>query len=122
MFELRNENQIWYKSEDMADWIHYGMVEIAQQDVENPENGIYTVEKFNFETGKFEVDLSATEYMHKGEIVKVVDGKFRYIEEIPKPAPTQLDRIEESILKSQEEIALEAIDTFTLELMEEGVL
>ena len=38
------------------------------------------------------------------------------------PEPTQLDRIEEAVNKSNEEIANSAIDAYTLELMESGVL
>lgn len=36
--------------------------------------------------------------------------------------PTQLDRIESMVAKSQEEIAQEAIDNYTLELIEGGVI
>ena len=39
-----------------------------------------------------------------------------------KTEPTQLDRIEAAISKSQEEIANEAVDAYTLELIEGGVL
>ena len=43
-------------------------------------------------------------------------------EPIPEPEPTQLDRIEEAINKSNEQVAQEAIDAYTLELIEGGVL
>lgn len=38
------------------------------------------------------------------------------------PIPTQLDRIESLVAKSQEEIAQEARDNYTLELIEGGVI
>lgn len=38
------------------------------------------------------------------------------------PVPTQLDRIESMVAKSQEEIAQEAIDAYTLELIEGGII
>lgn len=38
------------------------------------------------------------------------------------PEPTQLDRIESLVAKSQEEIAQEARDAYTLELIEGGVI
>lgn len=40
----------------------------------------------------------------------------------PTVEPTQLDRIEEAVLKSNKEIANAAIDEYTAMLMEEGVL
>ena len=49
-----------------------------------------------------------------------------YVEPEPEaaimPEPTQLDRIESMIAKSQEEIAQEARDAYTLELIEGGVI
>lgn len=36
--------------------------------------------------------------------------------------PTQLDRIEEAVLKTQDEIKQEAIDNYTIQLIEEGLL
>lgn len=42
--------------------------------------------------------------------------------EPPTPEPTQLDRIEEKLNQSQAEIANAAIDAYTMELMESGVL
>lgn len=41
---------------------------------------------------------------------------------LPKPAPTQLDRIESAVNAKNEEIAQAAIDNYTLELMEGGLL
>ena len=38
------------------------------------------------------------------------------------PEPTQLDRIESMVAKSQEQIAQEARDAYTLELIEGGVI
>lgn len=41
---------------------------------------------------------------------------------LPKPEPTQLDRIEAAVTARNEEIAQAAIDNYTLELMEGGIL
>ena len=40
----------------------------------------------------------------------------------PEPTPTQLDRIEAAVNAKNEEIAQAAIDNYTLELMEGGLL
>ena len=51
-----------------------------------------------------------------------------WVEYIPEPVepvepePTQLDRIESLVAKSQEQIAQEARDAYTLELIEGGVI
>ncbi len=45
-----------------------------------------------------------------------------YTDPIPEPQPTQLDRIEEKLSKTQKEIAESAVDAYTLELLESGVL
>ncbi len=37
MFELRNENQVWYKSENMIDWICFGNLVIVEPK-ENDKN------------------------------------------------------------------------------------
>ena len=42
--------------------------------------------------------------------------------EPPEPQPSQLDRIEEKLSKTQKEIAESAVDAYTLELLESGVL
>lgn len=39
-----------------------------------------------------------------------------------KPEPTQLDRIESMVAKSQEEITQEARDAYTLELINSGII
>lgn len=41
---------------------------------------------------------------------------------LPKPEPAQLDRIEAAVTARNEEIAQAAIDNYTLELMEGGIL
>ena len=38
------------------------------------------------------------------------------------PEPTQFDRIESAVLKSQEQIAQEARDAYTLELINSGII
>lgn len=119
MFELRNENEIWYKSEDMIDWIHYGLLNI----VERLDDFKYIIKFFDFETESYQPDLSVETYQINGETVLVANGIFEYIPEpLPAPEPTQLDRIEEAITKNQEEIRQEAIDNYTIQLIEEGLL
>lgn len=48
--------------------------------------------------------------------------KERPVVEPSAPKPSQLDRMEEMLQKSHEEIKNEAIDEYTAMLMEEGVL
>ena len=50
------------------------------------------------------------------------DSRIQMLLEPPKPEPTQLDRIESLVSKSQEQIAQEARDAYTLELIEGGVI
>ena len=45
-----------------------------------------------------------------------------YTDPIPEPQPSQLDRIEEKLSKTQKEIAESAVDAYTLELLESGAL
>ena len=51
-------------------------------------------------------------------------GEFSYPVPIPQPQPrpTQLDRIEEAVNQKNSDIAAAAIDAYTLELMEGGLL
>ena len=62
-----------------------------------------------------------------GMIYDTETGEFsEYIppkpEPQPAPEPTQLDRIEAAVTAKNEEIAQSAIDNYTLELMEGGLL
>lgn len=59
-----------------------------------------------------------------GWIYKTETGEFHeYVSEQKlQTEPTQLDRIEAAISKTQGEIVNEAIDTYTMALMEEGIL
>lgn len=43
-------------------------------------------------------------------------------EPVPEPEPSQLDRIEEAVTAKNQDIAQAAIDTYTLELIEGGIL
>lgn len=59
----------------------------------------------------------------KEDGTEVIRGTVEVIVSDPsEPQPTQLDRIESMVAKSQEEIAQEAIDNYTLELIEGGVI
>lgn len=53
---------------------------------------------------------------------KYENGKWVEVDQEATPEPTQLDRIEEAVNKSHEEIKNEAIDEYTSMLMEEGVI
>ena len=54
---------------------------------------------------------------------KYQDGLWVEVEKIPKePEPTQMDRIEMAVLKKNDDIAAAAIDEYTLQLMEGGIL
>jgi len=109
MFELRNENQVWYKSNDMIEWIHHGNLLIVEPCEENK----YCVKKFNMENGNYEVDTTVTVYNFNGTDYVVVDGYFTVIP-IPEPIPepTTQDLINAEILLNQasQEARLTAID------------
>ena len=74
------------------------------------EDGVvYIVETYKSDkTGKY----SVVKYPKPSDVA----------EEPVMPEPTQLDRIEGMLSKSQEEIKNEAIDEYTSMLMEEGVI
>ena len=57
----------------------------------------------------------------KESVVKYLKPSDIPVEPV-EPEPTQLDRIESMVAKSQEEIAQEARDAYTLELIEGGVI
>lgn len=57
-------------------------------------------------------------FYENGEIT----WEYEAVTEPVEPEPSQLDRIEEAVNKSHEEIKNEAIDEYTSMLMEEGVI
>ncbi len=63
---------------------------------------------------KYDTSLMGKRYM---------DGQWQDVERPePEPQPSQLDRIEEAVKKSQTEIADKAVDIYTQELLERGLL
>lgn len=100
MFELRNENQVWYKSNDMIEWVHYGNLQITEPCGENK----YCVKKFNMDNGNYEVDTTVTAYNFNGTDYVVVNGYFTVIPTPePTPEPTAQDLINADILLAQAE-------------------
>jgi len=75
-------------------------------------------------------EIKADNYIElkDGEVVElgyIWNGETWEEGEMPAPSdpqPTQLDRIEAAVAKSNEEIAQEARDAYTLELIEGGVI
>ena len=122
MFELRNENQVWYKTEEMYDWIHYGNTPIVEPDmIENTFN----IKKFDFDKEEYIIDTSITEYEYNDIVYTVIDGQFvveSEFEPLPDLEPTQLDRIEAALNSSQQEMIDREIDRYTLDLIEQGLL
>ena len=117
MFRIEN-NDIYYIQEPMIDWIHYGKVFIAEPtEIENQ----LQIKKFNGELGIHEPSSELTEFEYNGRIYSVTNGLFTYVPEIVEETvsePTQLDRIEAAVNKTQQDI----IDEYTLELIESGAL
>lgn len=71
------------------------------------------------------IEYDVTEHyktLENGEIKLISTVKSSVQTESAGTQPTQLDRIESLVAKSQEEIAQEARDAYTLELIEGGVI
>lgn len=102
MFEIRNENEVWYKSEEMIMPILYGRLEIVVPTGENK----FQIKKFNFEKESYELCNDYTEYEYGGKKYPVTNGEFEIeVEPIPKPEPSKLDKLEENQLALMEAVA-----------------
>lgn len=103
MFELRNNDEIWYKSVSMYDWILYGKLYVVEPtEIENQ----LVIKKFDFESRTYEITNDFTEYEYNGKVYSVADGMFEIEPEpVPDPQPTQSDRIEENQLILMEAMA-----------------
>lgn len=103
MFELRNKDEIWYKTPEMYDWILYGRLYIVEPtEIENR----LVIKKFDFESKTYKITNDFTEYEYNGKVYSVSDGMFEIEPEpIPEPQPTQLDHIEENQLILMEAMA-----------------
>ena len=95
--------------------------------------------QINIETGIVEGDSYLSKEMEQPNLIPVAEDfdltnkKYvngEWIEYVPEaeeeepiePEPTQLDRIEELVAKSHAQISQEAVDAYTLELIEGGIL
>lgn len=109
MFELRDENQVWYKSNDMIEWIHYGNMQTVEPCGENK----YCIKKFILENGNYEIDTTVTTYNFNSTEYEVTDGYFT-VTSIPEPVvePTEQELINAELLINQvtQEARLTAID------------
>ena len=102
MFEIRNENEVWYKSEEMIMPILYGRLEIVVPVGENK----FQIKKFNFEKESYELCSDYTEYEYGKKKYPVTNGEFEIeVKPIPEPKPTQLDKLEENQLALMEAAA-----------------
>ena len=103
MFELRNSDEVWYKSEEMYDWIHYGNLIILMRDIEN--DCIFEIKKFDFDKEQYVLCEDFTEYEYGGKMYPVVNGKFEIdIPVLPEPEPTETEIIQAEILLNQAEM------------------
>ena len=101
MFEIRNENEVWYKSEEMIMPILYGRLEIVVPMGENK----FQIKKFNFEKESYELCSDYTEYEYGEKKYPVTNGEFEIeVEPIPEPEPTEQELIQAEILLNQAEI------------------
>lgn len=101
MFEIRNENEVWYKSEEMIMPILYGRLEIVVPTGENK----FQIKKFNFEKESYELCNDYTEYEYGEKKYPVTNGEFEIeVEPIPEPEPTEQELIQAEILLNQAEI------------------
>ena len=83
-------------------------------------NLIFYNENYYFET---DVELTQAESVSNEEFAEAIGSVIHVDSSEPVESHlTQLDRIESAVLKSQEEIAQEARDAYTLELIEGGVI
>ncbi|WMI82104.1 hypothetical protein [Anaerotignum sp. MB30-C6] len=116
---------VYYKTDSMTNPIMFGKIVCPILSEVNDEYEVFEIKKFNTDTCKYEITNEFDEFEIKGEFVKVIDGKVKV--PIKQGAegtyePTQLDRIEAMVVAKNEEIQKTAIDSYTLQLMEEGVL
>lgn len=77
MFELRNENEVWYKGENMPLWIHYGSLVVS----EPVEKEKYVIKKFDFKKGEYQIFTEYKTYLFNGTEYEVENGYFI----VPKP-------------------------------------
>lgn len=103
MFELRNKNEVWYKSEEMIDWIQYGKLIIIEPK-ENTEN-VFEIKKFDFETNTYNICNDFDTYVYNDKTYPVTNGCFEIeIEPQKEPEPSEAELIQAEMLLNQAEI------------------
>lgn len=103
MFELRNTDEIWYKSKDMLDWIQYGKLIIIEPKVD--EDNAFLIKKFDFKTNSYIVCNDFTTYKYNDKDYTVTNGYFKVEEKTKEePLPSEMELIQAEILLNQAEI------------------
>ena len=72
MFEIRNETEVWYKTKEMPDWVHYGSLIV----VEPIEKEKFAVKRFDLEKGEYLLYMDCKTYFYNGVEYSVTDGYF----------------------------------------------
>ena len=72
MFEIRNETEIWYKTKEMPDWVHYGSL-LVMEPVEKEK---FAVKRFDVETGEYVLSTDCKTCFYNGVEYSVSDGYF----------------------------------------------
>lgn len=103
MFEVRNEAEIWYKADEMPEWVHFGLLRTASPSEKENE---MVVQKFDFEKEKYAIDTVINSYEYNGTIYDVVNGYFTIkVAEEEIGEPTDAKALQEEMLSNQEGIA-----------------
>lgn len=122
MFQIR-DNQVWYKTNEMVDWILYGMLYSANFVAQEGNLVTYEVQKFNVESGLYEKTTELDTFEYLGTVYTLIDGTFQIsLKEPPEPEPTMNERIYEAVSKSQDEIRQEGADMVMEELVKRGLI
>lgn len=103
MFEIRNKTELWYKSQEMRDWIHYGKtITIQPTEIKN----VFQVMKFNLENEKYEVATDITTIEYLGEKYAVLNGIFEVKETLETPMVSQMELMQAEMLLNQQDIII----------------
>lgn len=116
---------VYYKTDSMTNPILFGKTVCPILSEANAEYEVFEIKRFNVDTCKYEITNEFDEFEIEGAVVNVIDGRVKVPvkqEDEGTYEPTQLDRIEAMVVAKNEEIEKTVIDSYTLQLMEEGVL
>lgn len=97
MFEIRNENEVWYKSREMPNWINYGSVVV----VEPIENEKFAVKRFDIDKGEYVIFSDCKTYIYNGAEYEVTDGYFTVLNEEERTAIYKPNDAELAIMEMQ---------------------